>query len=82
MNAIGILALVGGWSLRLARCIVLAMFALVPIHFFVPCEVSGTVGGFAIVLLFGVTGLSILARKFGPFAWALLAALLHVMSTH
>jgi hypothetical protein len=58
------------------------MFALVPIHFFVRCEVSGTVGGFAVLLLFAVAGLSILARKFSPFAWALLAALLHTMSTH
>ena len=58
------------------------MFGLVPIHFFVPCEVSGTLGGFAVLLLFGVAALSILARKFSPFAWALFAALLHVMSTH
>jgi hypothetical protein len=70
------------WARRIARVITFVMFALVPLHFFVSCEGSGIVGGFSLMLLFPVAGLSIVARRFKWFGLALLAMLLHSMSMH
>jgi len=70
------------WGRRLARVIMLTMFALVPVHFFVSCDGRGVVAGFALILLFVVAGLSIVARRFKWFGLALLAMILHVMSAH
>ena len=70
------------WARRLARIVTLTMFALVPVHFFVSCDGSGVVGGFSLILLFVVAGLSIVARGFKWFGLALLAMLLHSMSMH
>ncbi len=82
MNGSVVIGAVGIWSHRIARAVMFTMFALIPVHFFVPCEASDVVGGAALVLLFIVGGLSIVARKFGVFGWALLAMLLHGMSIH
>lgn len=73
---------ISDWALRIARTIALTMFALVPVHFFVSCDASGTLAGFTFVLLLVVAGLSIVARRFKPFGLALIAMLLHVLSTH
>ena len=70
------------WSLWLARLAMFTMFGLIPIHFYVPCEVSCRVAGMASLLLFVAGGLSILARRFRPFGWALVAMILHSLSMH
>jgi hypothetical protein len=82
MTFSAIIGAVEEWSLRIARTIVVMMFALIPVHFYVPCECCGIVAGVALVLLFIVGVLSILARRFGPFCWALVAMILHSMSMH
>ncbi len=70
------------YARRFARVVTLMMFALVPVHFFGSCDGSGVVGGFSVILLFVVAGLSIAARRFKWFGLALLAMLLHSMSMH
>ena len=70
------------WALRIARTMMLAMYAMVPIHYFVPCEASAVVGSIACVFLL-VTGiLSIVAHRLGPGGLALAAMVLHSLSMH
>ena len=82
MNGATVSGAVGAWSHRIARAILFTMFALIPVHYFVPCEASDILGWVAMVSLIIVGGLSVLARRFAPFAWGLLAMLLHAMSVH
>jgi hypothetical protein len=71
-----------GWALRIARVVSFTMFGMVPIHYFVPCDASAIVMGVACVLLVVAGTLSIIAHRYSPFGWAIVAILLHTLSTH
>ena len=58
------------------------MFVMIPVHFFVSCPVSEVTAEFALGLLLVTGVLSIIARRFAPFGWALMAMVLHSMSVH
>jgi hypothetical protein len=59
------------------------MFILVPVQFFVHnWRASEMVTGFAYVLLLVVAALSLIALRFGPLGWALLAVFLHSLVMH
>lgn len=60
---------------------------LVPAHFYISCEASGGVFGVSLVLLLVTLGLAFAtprttARRFRPAAFALLAVVAHMFSTH
>jgi|RhiMethySRZTD1v2_1073278.scaffolds.fasta_scaffold3777622_1 hypothetical protein len=62
-------------------------FSLVPIHFRVPCEISGLLSGFGIILFFSTAVLTILVprgtpKKFRPLGVAFVALLFNLLSTH
>jgi len=70
-----------GWAFRVARVVMFTMFAIIPVHFiFHSWRVSDITTFFAYILLLVVAVLSIIAFRFGPLAWALLAVLLHTLS--
>jgi len=65
---------------RIARVVIFTMFATVPVHFiFHRWEASDVIAGLADVLFLIVLVLSIIAFRFVPLAWALLAVLLHAL---
>jgi hypothetical protein len=69
-------------ALRMARILVIASFLTLPAHFWVPCEASVLVGGFAVLLWITTATLRLIARRFHPFGWATAALLMHSASTH
>lgn len=67
----------------LAVCSVL----LVPAHFYISCEASGAVFGISVVALLFTFVLSFItprttAHRFRPAAFALIAVVAHMFSTH
>ena len=71
------------WAYRIARVVMFTMYAILPVHYyFHRWETSDIITAFAYVLLLPVLVLSIIARRFRPFGLALLAVLLHSLSTY
>jgi hypothetical protein len=69
------------WAYRIGRVVMLTMFVMLPVHFyFHRWETSDIIAALAYALLLPVAVLSIIARRFSPFGWALLAVLLHSLS--
>ena len=62
-------------------------FSFVPVHFYVPCQVSGLVAGFGIILFFSTAVLSASVpqgtpHRFRPMALAFIAVVAHSLCTH
>ena len=71
------------WAYRIARAVMFAMFAMLPVHFyFHRWEVSDITTALAYVLLLPVLALCIIARRFSSFGWGILAVFLHSLSTY
>ena len=63
---------------QIARGTIFAMFAMVPIHFiFHRWQASDIITSLACALLLVVAVLVIVARRFGPLGWGILAVVLH-----
>ncbi len=72
---------VRGRAYRIALIAMWAMFASIPIHYvFHRWEMSNAILGFVFILLLVILVSSVIARRFGPLAGALLAILLHSLS--
>lgn len=70
------------WALKIARILVFMMYAAVPIHWYVGWQGSDVIAHLAFILLCVVTVLSIVALRFKPFVFALVAMLLHMGFAH
>jgi hypothetical protein len=72
---------------RTANAVAAVNLACVPVHFVVPCSVSGRLSGLSLALLL-IIGCFCLAapratlHRYRPFAWGMLAVLLHWCSAH
>jgi len=79
---------IGGFSAkRVGYALVITNFAFVPAHFYVPCEVSGLICGFSIILFLASTVLSFIIprgtpHRFRPLALGFLAVVAHSLCTH
>lgn len=67
--------------------LVIVSFALVPLHFFVSCQISGLINGLSVVLLLANAVLSCMiprgvTQRFRPLAFSVLATVVHSLCVH
>lgn len=79
--------LTGFSNQRVAYVLTGIAFCLVPAHYYVSCEISGTIVGIAMLLFLGVGVLSFFVPRgtqgrFRPLAFAFVALVAHMLSTH
>jgi hypothetical protein len=80
-------SLTGFSGKRVGYVVALTSFLLVPVHYYVSCEASGTVAGMSILLMALTPALCVFTpratpHRFRPAAYALFAAVLHMLSSH
>ena len=74
-------------SKRMAYALSILTLFLLPVHFYVPCEVSAAVGGLGVLLALSAAILPVFSRRgvtsrFGPVPLAVFILVLHLLAIH
>lgn len=67
---------------RIGHTAAVAMYCIIPVHFFMPCAASETTMKIAVGLGLFVAMMSIIARRLRPFVSAVGALVLHGLGPH